>query len=655
MTNDYKEQLLNYITGNVEETSQTSNPFKEEFIEYQNNLGTYLETQIRTQIGYPPDLTYNDYLQYEGNSCYLIYGFYWTSDHNRVYQGFIVILDENLQPIQVITKFDTGTILRRFLDLGVDEEGQIFGVDEQNAWSPDGQTETKTRRFILLNNILTSNVIDGEYKVTLRNSYNMQYNYLNVFTVYKKAGSADYMMVGTNENNSNKISVATLKINVGSANEWAIYNSNYNYNTNIWSYLIWEENTVNLKIITNQIVSSAVKYLELLFNGSSFSVNLNYNVRVMNQQTTTANLIRRLIVKDNDEVYYQIGNYDIIVKTNYDTSSYDVLYYDESITTGVYIIFSNIKNNIFLTRTRYTVDEQNNQHTFIKCGIIIGNNISYSSEVETSGVIYTLFYEGLVIGKVSFNLVELNIQVGNYVLLLPVDYNVLNYNGDEYNSYNMLKPNKMALYNNNRLIFSRNLYNNVINNNTTTSTVELPNTMLNNIEINKENLISETNLELNKQTTSILKNIYETVYFNFTNTINVIDEDESKSYPLVANYINTNSNTGTQSNYTDTSVNKVRINFDDDTTKTIPISWLYMNKYNKKTSFIIYAEKHIKNIEFISNDESFTYLTKEFENTVGNYYVVKQKVRTGNKTIPTPLLYNNEEIDYNNEQVNVYS
>lgn len=655
MTNDYKEQLLNYITGNVEETSQTTNPFREDFIEYQNNLSDYILEQIEEQTSSIAEFTYNDYLQVETNSNYLIYGFYWTSVHFRVYQGFIAVLNENLEPIQVMTKFDTGTLLRRFLDLGVDESGQVYGVDEQNAWSQDGQTETKTRRFILLNNILSSNLIDGNYKVTLRNSYNMQYNYLNVKTVYKKIGSADYMMIGTNENNSYKMSVATLKINVGAANEWAIYNSNYNYNTNIWSYLVWEEDTVNLKIITNQVVNSTVKYLELLFNGSSFSVKLNYNVRVMNQQTTTDNLIRRLIIKDNDEVYYQIGNYDIIIKNNYNTSSYDIIYYDESTTVDVYIMFSNVKNNVFIARTYYVTDEEYNRHEFLKFGLIVNNNVYFSDEIEMGGSPSTLFYSGLFIGKPSFNLIELNIQAGNYVVMMPVDYNVLNYNGDEYNSYNMLKPNKMTLYNNNRLIFSRNLYNNVINNNATTSTVELPNTMLNNIEINKENLISETNLELNKQTTSILKNIYETVYFNFTNTINVIDEDESKSYPLVANYINTNSNTGTQSNYTDTSVNKVRINFDDDTTKTIPISWLYMNKYNKKTSFIIYAEKHIKNIEFISNDESFTYLTKEFENTVGNYYVVKQKVRTGNKTIPTPLLYNNEEIDYNNEQVNVYS
>jgi hypothetical protein len=306
MSEDYREQLLNYITNNVSETSQTSNPFREEFIQYQNNLSDYILEQIEEQTSSIAEFTYNDYLQVETNSNYLIYGFYWTSMHSRVYQGFIAVLNENLEPIQVMTKFDTGTLLRRFLDLGVDESGQVYGVDEQNAWSQDGQTETKTRRFILLNNILSSNLIDGNYKVTLRNSYNMQYNYLNVKTVYKKIGSADYMMIGTNENNSYKMSVATLTINVGSENEWAIYNSNYTSTVDIWSYLVWDEETVDLKIITNQVSNSTAKYLELLFNGSTFSVKLNYNILILDTEDYTGNLIRRLTIKDDDEVYYQI-------------------------------------------------------------------------------------------------------------------------------------------------------------------------------------------------------------------------------------------------------------------------------------------------------------------------------------------------------------
>lgn len=655
MSEEYREQLLNYITDSVVETSQTTNPFREDFIEYQNDLQTYVTNQIQEQTGHYAEFGYTDYLQYEGNSCYLLYGFYWTSEHARVYQGFIVILDENLQPVQLITKFDTGTILRRFLDLGIDEEGRVYGVDEQNALSPDGQTETKTRRFILLNNILSSNLIDGTYKVTLRNSYNMQYNYFDVFSVYKKIGSADYMMVGDNENNSYKISVVTLKINVGSANEWAIYNSNYNFSGNIWSYLVWKEDIVNLKIITNQIVSSAVKYLELLFNGSSFSVKLNYKVRVMNQQSTTANLINRLIVKDNDEVYYQIGNYDIIIKNNYNTSSYDTIYYDESTTTSVYIMFSNVKNNIFIVRTYHIMDAQYHQHEFVKCGLIIGNDIYFSQEVETTSGIYSLFYDGLIIGKVSFNLVELNIQAGNYVILMPVDYNVLNYNGDEYNSYNMLKSNKMTLYNNNRLIFSRNLYNKTIIKNSTTSTVQVPNTMLNNIEITKENLYGETNIKINEENLSLTKNIYEIVFFNFTNTINVIDEDENKSYPATATYINENTNTGTQSNYEDTTISKARINYVDETSSIVNITWKKINKYNKITNFIVYADKVIKSIDFISNDESTIYITKEVETTQDNYYQIEQKIRTGNKAIYYPLYYQDEEVQYLSEPVYIIS
>ena len=70
-------------------------------------------------------------------------------------------------------------------------------------------------------------------------------------------------MVGYNNNNSTKISVITLTINVGSQNEWNIYNSNYLATSGLWGYLRGNENTTDLRLITNNVVSSKVKYLDV--------------------------------------------------------------------------------------------------------------------------------------------------------------------------------------------------------------------------------------------------------------------------------------------------------------------------------------------------------------------------------------------------------
>lgn len=651
MDKEYRKELLNYITNNVQETTQTFNPFQEELIEYQNNLNDFITNGIYEETQVLPEFVMKDYLQIEGNSNYLIYGWYWTTVHARVYNGYIVILDENLNPVQLILKFDSGTLLRRLDTLNIDEDGRVYGIDTLNSWSPDGQTETKTRRFILLNNILTSNIIGDGYKVVLRNSYLLQYNYIQAYSVYKKLGSADYMIIGQNENNSYKISVVTFKINVGSTNEWNIYNSNYTMLGDIWTYLSWISDTISLKIITNQVVNSTPKYLELLFNGSTFTVNLTYNLLTLTS-TYTSNLISHLVFKDEDEVYYQIGKFDIILKTNYNTSSYDTVYYDSSMEYNTAILFTVSKTSVFIAHAYYYRDESDNYHEFLKYGLIENDTLYFSNEMEISESIGHLFSEGFFISKSSFNLVELSVQAGNYVVLIPVDYNVLNYNGEPYSSYNMLKSNKMTLYSNGRLVFSRDLYNKVIANSTTTSTIQVPNTMLNDIDITKEKLISETNININEESLLVRKNVYENLYFNFNNIINVIDEDENKSYPAVADYITNNINIGTQENYSDTTMGKVRINYIDDTSRIINITWMNLDNLNKITEFVVYASKEIISIEYISNDESFVYLKKDIETTQGIAYKIKQKVRTGNRVTIEKLLYNNDPVYYNGEPVN---
>lgn len=652
MSDEYKEQLLNYITNKLTLNEATNNPFREQFIEIKNNLDTYIDEKLEQYTYGPAEYYVDGSLQVEGNSVYLFHGHYWKTLHNREYKGFIVMIDENFNPIQLITKYSTGTDLRRFQDVKVDEDGRLYAVDILNTYS--GNVETITKRFVLLNNIFTSNILYGYYTVVLRNSYSLYYSYVDVTQVYKKIGSADYMMVGYNNNNSNKISVITLTINVGSQNEWNIYNSNYQATSGLWGYLTWNENTTDLRLVTNNVVSSKVKYLEFKFNGSSFSTVTTYNLMELSENYLE-NYMREVIIKDNDEVYYQIDYFDMIFKTNYETNSYDAIYGGEISSRLFYYYFVNINNNIFLARYYSYNDDQSETHYCLKCGLIENNKVYFSDDFEMSDGIGRLFSKGVFNAKNSFNLNELTIQAGDYIEMLPVDYNPLNYNGASYINYNLLKSHKATLYKNNRLLFSRNLYNKVVNDNSITATVQLPNTMLNDIEINKENLISETNLPMNKEQLSLTKNIYETVYFNFTNSINVIDEDENKSYPLVANYITENINTGTQNNYTTTAITKVRVNYTDDTSKIIPITWNYMDKFNKKTNFIIYVEKQIKNIEFISNDENFTYLTKTFENEVGKYYLIKQKMRTGEKAILTPLLYNNEQVNYKNNELYVYS
>ena len=212
-----------------------------------------------------------------------------------------------------------------------------------------------------------------------------------------------------------------------------------------------------------------------------------------------------------------------------------------------------------------------------------------------------------------------------YQFLIKEDYNPLNYNGTPYIDYDCLVSRKGQIYSNNRLVFARNLYNKFINNNTTMSTIQIPNNYLNGISLDLKKLISNTNLDICNENNITNKNIYEMVFVNYINQLNVVDEDTGLLYNEAASYINTNINTGTKANCESTFIGKVRINFTSPEVKTIEWTW---NVDHYETSFTFYTSEIPSSFEFISEDESTTYLTKTLEGLETNkYYTTSQKLR----------------------------
>ena len=209
------------------------------------------------------------------------------------------------------------------------------------------------------------------------------------------------------------------------------------------------------------------------------------------------------------------------------------------------------------------------------------------------------------------------------------DYNKLNYNSYPYIDYSSTVATKGRIYSDNKLVFARNLYNKTTYNNITTSTVQIPNGYLNDMTIQPKNLLSYTNNNIVIDTEELSKNRYESVLLNFINTINVIDEDTSNIYPSSANYINENINTGTQTNYENTSMTKIRINFADGSVVQ-PIEWKDISEEGliaKQTIFSVYVSSELLSIDFINENEDFIYITKDYDFEVGNIYTVTQKVR----------------------------
>ena len=101
-------------------------------------------------------------------------------------------------------------------------------------------------------------------------------------------------------------------------------------------------------------------------------------------------------------------------------------------------------------------------------------------------------------------------------------------------------------------------------------------------------------------------------------------------------------------------IGKYRVKYADDTTSVGELTINKLNDLNAQIKFSLEVTKEINNIEFISNDETTTYLTINPTLEIGNTYIIKQKVRTGNQVELEGLYYNNIEVQYSNESINAY-
>ena len=219
--------------------------------------------------------------------------------------------------------------------------------------------------------------------------------------------------------------------------------------------------------------------------------------------------------------------------------------------------------------------------------------------------------------------------INNTVYKIPFVFNQFDYNGLPYEDINCIKPNSGILYDSDgNIIFARNLYNLNINGNTTISTIEVPNTFLNDTTIAKEDLLSETNVILNDNVQNISKNIYEVLDINFFNTL-VMKNSNNPLNEIINNLgaSRLNSSASQVLDYQNTYANKIRINYTDNTndveTVGIPTITNGIATYN----FSIYVSKTISNIEIISNDENTSYQTIEGTFNVGSTYTITQDVR----------------------------
>ena len=170
------------------------------------------------------------------------------------------------------------------------------------------------------------------------------------------------------------------------------------------------------------------------------------------------------------------------------------------------------------------------------------------------------------------------------------------------------------------------LYNKQVNGNTTTSTVEVPNSYLNEISIQPKQLLGQTNMILNNDTNPITKNIYETLDINFINTITMQDNDNSINLNGATRL---NASSTSTNDYSQSQIGYYRLNYIDGTSedfKINPSEYTSIDEYSGTYNFVVYVKKAINNINILSNDKITVYATLNLVLEVGKNYEITQNV-----------------------------
>ena len=621
MTQDYKDNLLKYLTGNLELENGQNYPIIDSEIETLNNN---IYANIMSNLNNPYNCLILGKIYNSNYDNYLIYGFY-ADTSTSPYYGYIYLVDGDLNEIQMITEFASGTKLFPITALNQGEDNNLYGlsitVNDPNPVS----------RVLLFNNIFSSGLISGNYEAILRNSYIVPHNYSqNPYRqnrIIKSPDGAVYYII-LRDNSNFKDKVIRFTINVGTENEWLEVEVPTYSAVRFDAKLDKSSGEEVLRYYTLSRANPSV-YYDYEINGEVVtlkkSITIPYSVSAVSSQ---------VFVKDIDNIYiYALNNslgLDYIYKVNGNglKTIYEVQ--EQQSETGYYlttITICEINNGVFFF-------ENYIDYPLYKVSIgYIANDDSYTKKLvgtytraTTVNPVYAYvdYYY-----KSNYNLINMYAPMYDETPTtkkVSFDYNSINYNGEGYTNVNSLVPNKARLYdNNNKMIFARNLYNKVINANTTISTLNVPNTNLNDVTIYKQSLVGETNYVLMNNQENITKNIYENLNINFYTTLRMINNNDPNNQ--IFNQVGSNrinSSVSSVKDYNNAKATKIRINYDDETTKIQDITFEYGNE--AFTEFMIYVNKNITSIDFISNDENTIYNTIRPEFEIGKYYKISQSV-----------------------------
>lgn len=616
MQDQFKERMLAYFVGQYQTESGNENlRVAEEEMLSSNDIYTTLGTLTNAYV--KGRITDKD------NKCLIFYGSYGMSQTYYDGHGFILTADFNGNVIELFTTYEGGTALPNIEYLTYAEDGTFYGIT----------TNTSGTSYLTQFNNFTL-TLTGTYSVKYRQTYQLGGDLQNAnvvnMKVKKKIGEGKYVFVAQRGSNPSAITtmiVSTVEIVVGGENTWShqTYSTNIKYfsghENGLGIFISWLNDDYYVKI--GGVNASSGKYMEYYIKNSEAATTYTSSITESNFTVSAKGGIvmptyEATYVGDTDGTYFYI--YKVVNAT-----STSLIYQEETGNPGGYSYYLKLvlsENKIYFAYS-CTYD------TIGTLGLIDNDNIYEIGNIEQGIYEYTELYSSSQFNMNNIYVDNPNIDLEKFVLI----YNAANYIGTDYQALNSMVANSGILYDeNDKIIFARNLYNKVINANTTESTIQVPNIYLNDTTIETQNLISQTNSILNINEQSISKNIYESLFINFFNVVNMSNQNDPNNIIINtpgASKLNI-SVSNSNNDYNNAKIGTIRVNYSDDTTYTLPaFTTIKQNNKLYTIEFTIYVSKAIDTIDIMSADGTVVYqtITPSIQLELEKFYKITQDVK----------------------------
>lgn len=640
MTNDYKELLLKYLTGNIVVETPNTTPYYEEFT---YTRGQAVDWQA---VGGKTIKCKDGKGKLNGKTLCIN-----TTGGNK-----LTLVDEDRNIIATYTTFDSGTPLNYIYDINVDEEGKFYAIDK---------TQDNRYRFLLLNNlsepIKTTNGL--EYKCVLRNSWFIQgyedetipgYTSLGCM-LSKSQNSATYYFAFMNDRTGGyKLQPSTLQINVGEANTWTRLQDiemptldlidhyvSFNSNDTPTAFYYFLQTTTGFPADRNIVKISAIG--EDSANSTILTTGLN-GLYDNTTSTSSYRVVGKALSEDKlciimygyvlgDSLNKPLVKVYTITPNSLQTllSQYGEVDVDNDFTLMSSVKFQFIDNTLYMFYFFPAENVANGKKAMWFTLLNPNNNIDY--KINCNRLVPNDITEPMILTSAyDFKKVILQYEDNDDIEtdIVRLIYNDVYYNGVPYEGEKSLIPKQGIIYDSgDNIVFARTLYNNKVFNNKTISTLNVPYNMLNSGVIKASTINGWLNTGLIEENVGIQKNIYEDVYINFFNTLFMENRNTSQ---YIDNYQGASRlnkcSSQTKEDYINDKATKIKINYDDGTNIVLATTATITNGVATYRNIIYVPEdKNIETIDYISEDEKTTYNTMSGLNLEKNkYYSITQDV-----------------------------